>query len=118
MAVALVAMFGTIQAMEKGSPAAQYKVHVAGTSTNCAIRVTWPITNEFSVSKTGEAVIDVPALPHGCGLVCLGIRLTDGSPRSQKIIDVLQGGSVVRRLSLRELDRLPLDNSGARKLRL
>src|SRR5712672_1360959 len=45
VAVALVAMFGTIQAMEKGSPAAQYKVHLAGTSTNCAIRVTWPITN-------------------------------------------------------------------------
>lgn len=117
-AVALVAMFGTIQAMEKGSPPTQYRVVLSDSSTNYGIRVTWPITNDFVVSKTGEALIDVPALPHGCSLICLGVKLTDGSPRSRKVIDVLRGGSVVRRLSLRELDRLPSDSSGARKLEL
>jgi type II secretory pathway pseudopilin PulG len=118
VAVALVAMFGTIQAMEKGSPAMQYKVMLSGATTNYALRVTWPTTNEFPVSKTGETVIDVPALPHGCSLICLGIKLTDGSPRRRKVIDVLKGGSVVRRLSLSELDRLPPDSSGTRKLEL
>jgi hypothetical protein len=111
-------MFGTIQAMEKGSPPTQYRVVLSDSSTNYGIRVTWPITNDFVVSKTGEALIDVPALPHGCSLICLGVKLTDGSPRSRKVIDVLRGGSVVRRLSLRELDRLPSDSSGARKLEL
>src|SRR5438105_10046400 len=95
VAVALVAMFGTIQAMEKGSPPMQYRVILPGSSTTYGIRVTWPITNEFTVSKTGEAVIEVPALPHGCSLICLGVKLTDGSPRSRKVIDVLRGGSVV-----------------------
>jgi len=116
-AVALVAFFGTIQAMEKGTPPMQYRVVLPRSSTNYGIRTTWPVTNEFVISKTGEALIDVPALPRGgCSLVCLGIKLTDASPRSRKVIDVLRDGIVVRRLSLRELDRLPPNRSGARKL--
>jgi hypothetical protein len=118
VALALVAMFGTIRAMEKGSPPTQYRVILSGSTTNYEIRVTWPATNEFAVSKTGEAVIEVPALPHGCSLICLGIKLTDGSPRSRKVIDVLQNGNVIRRFSLRELDRLPSDGTGVRKLEL
>jgi hypothetical protein len=118
VAVALVAMFGTIQAMETGTPPMQYRVVLTGPSTNYGIRLTWPVTNEFVVSRSGEAVIDIPALPHGCSLICLGVKLTDGSPRSRKVVDVLRDRSVVRRLSLRELDRLPPDSSGARKLEL
>ena len=59
--VGLVAMFGTIQAMEKGNPPMQYRVLLSG-ATNCGVRVTWPVTNEFKVSKTGEAFIDIPGL--------------------------------------------------------
>jgi len=117
-AVALIALFGMIQAMEIGSPPMQYRVVLSGSSTNYGIRVTWPITNEFALSKTGEAVIEIPALRGGCSLICLGIKLTDGSPRSRKVIDMLRGRSVIRRLSLRELDRLPSDSSGARKMEL
>jgi hypothetical protein len=118
LGAAVIALFGTIQAMEKGSPPLQYRLLLSGSATNYEIRVTWPITNEFAVSKTGEAVIDVPALPHGCSLICLGVKLTDGSPRTRNVIDVVRSGNVVRRLSLRDLDRLPADASGARKLEL
>jgi hypothetical protein len=115
-AVALVAMFGTIQAMDKASPPAQYRVVLSGSSTNYAICLTWPVPKEFGVSRTGEVVVDVLAIPHGCSLVCLGIKLTDGSARSRKVIEVLQAGRVVRRLSVRELENLPADSSGTRKL--
>lgn len=116
--VGLIVMFGTIRAMEKGVPAMQYRISFAGGSTNCTVRVIWPVTNQFAVSKDGQALVEIPALPHGCSLICLGIKLTDGSPRSRIIVEVLRGVQVVRRLSLRELERLPSDPAGAKKLGL
>ncbi len=116
--VALVAIFGTIEVMESGTPAMQYRIWLAGGSTNCGVRVTWPVTNQFPVSKDGQAVVEIPALPYSSSLICFGVKLTDGSPRSRKIVEVLRGDQVVRRLSLRELEHLPSDSSGARKLSL
>jgi hypothetical protein len=117
--VAAALLFGTVRAMDKGSPPAQYRIKIgADQPTNCTIRVTWPHTKEFSFSTSGEAVVDVPALPHGCSYVCLGIRLCDGSPYSRKIIQLVRGGQIVRHMSLREVDELPADASGTRRLSL
>ena len=58
-AIALTLFFGTIQAMEKGSPSAQFQIFVTNDQpTNCAVRVIWPSTNAVLVSNTGEAVIE------------------------------------------------------------
>jgi hypothetical protein len=119
VAVAVTAHFGIIWAMEKGSPAVQYRVFIATEGpTNYVIRVVWPHTNTFSISTDGEGLIDIPALPRGCSLVCLGMKLQDGSPYNWKVIEVLRDGRVVRRLSLRQIDRLPADTSGRRTLSL
>src|SRR5262249_1638728 len=108
--IAAVAFFGTVRAMEKGSPAVQYPlIIVTDRPTNCLVRVLWPGTNTFSISANGEALVDIPALPRGCSLVCLGVKLQDGSPYNWKVVEVLRGGRVVRRLSLRQIDRLPAD---------
>jgi len=118
-AVALAAFFGTIYAMQKGSPPKQSRVLVINDQpTNFMVRVVSPRTNEFIVSKSGETLVDVPALPHGCSLVCLGITLSDGSPYNRKVIEVLRDGRIVRRLSLRQMERLPTDASGAKGLAL
>jgi hypothetical protein len=120
VAVIATLFFGTNYAMERGSLPAQYRIMLSSDSpTNCVIRVTWwTRTNEFFVSKDGEVLVDVPALPHGCSLVCLGIRLSDISPRNKQIIDVVRDGRIVRRLSLRQLEQLPSDASGTRRLSL
>jgi hypothetical protein len=47
-----------------------------------------------------------------------GIAIRDGSPKSLKAIHILRDGRVIRRLSLRQLERLPLDASGARQVNL
>jgi hypothetical protein len=113
---AVVACFGTIFAMEKGTLPAQYRLHLSTSATNYTVRVTWITTNEFPVSNTGDAVIDIPALPHSCSLVCLGVKLTDNSLRSRKIVEILRDGRVVQRLSVRELDRLVSEGSGTVRL--
>ena len=117
--VAAAAYFGTIWAMEKGSPAVQYRFMIAtDRPSNCEVRVVWPRTNTFSISTNGEGLIDIPALPGGCSLVCLGIKLQDGSPYNRKVLEVLRDGRVIRRLSLQQIERLPSDTSGRRTLSL
>jgi hypothetical protein len=80
------------------------------------LRVVWPHTNSFPVSGSGEALVDIPALPRGCSLVCLGIKLQDGSPYNRKGIEVVRDDRVVCRLSLRQIERLPADSAGRRRL--
>ena len=118
-AVALTAYFGTIWAMEKGSPPAQYRLLITTDQPmKCVLRVVWPHTNSFSVSANGEGLVDIPALPHGCSLVCLGLKLRDGSPYNRKVVEVVRDGQVVRRLSLQQIEYLPKDTSERRHLSL
>ena len=113
-----VAYFGTTLAMEKGTQPRQYSLHLTAPGTNCVVRVVWPTTNTFSISQTGDAIIDIPALPHGCNLTCLGITLKDGSPRSRKVVQVFREERVVRRLSIEEIDDLSARGSGTVRLDL
>ena len=113
-----VAFFGTIQALEKGTRPRQYSLHLRASGTNYVVRVTWPATNEFPISQTGNAIIDIPALPRGCSLICLGVKLREGSSRSRKVVDVVRGDRVVRRLSVQELDDLSAKGSGTVRLDL
>lgn len=116
-AVSSIALFGSVRALSAGSRPAQFRIvtTVRG-PTNCAVRVTWPQTNEFRFSSSGEAVVEVPALPGSCSWVCFGITVTDGSPYNRKVIEVLRGDRVVQRLSLRQMGRLPTNLSGAKRL--
>jgi hypothetical protein len=116
--LALAAQFGTVQALSIGSPPAQFRLRILNSSSNSVIRVSWPEAKNFPVSTSGEVVVDVPRLPGSCSLICCGIILRDGSPYNRKVIEVLRDGRLVRKLSLRQLQRLPLDSSGARKLAL
>jgi hypothetical protein len=119
LALAAAYVFGTALVMSTRSPPVQYRIVVISKQpTNCTIRVTWPHTNEFHVSSSGEALVDVPALPGGCSQVCLGIKLSDGSQYGRKVIELVRDDRVVRRLSLRQMERLPEDASGRRKISL
>ena len=116
-ASAFFLMCGTIRALPKNNLPAQYRLALgAGKAGAYAIRVVSSQTNEFPISPTGEVTIAVPALGRSCSLVCWGITLQDGSPFNRKVFELVRDGHVVRRLSLRQLEALPLDSSGARKL--
>lgn len=74
-------------------------------------------TNNFPVARDGQVTIDVPPLPLTCSSICVGFTIRDGSPNSLKAIHILRDGGGVRRLSLREVEKLPLDGAGGREIR-
>ena len=117
--IIVVALCGTARALPKYNIPAQYRLSVATAEpTNCLVRVTGSVTNDFRVSETGEVTIDVPRLPRSCSWVCFGFTITDGSPKNLKAIQVLRDGRVLRRFSVRQIEGLPVDRAGARLIRL
>lgn len=119
IAVAALVLFGTVRALPKYNIPAQYRLLVLGsTPGSCVVRVIGSQTNEFPVAQSGEVTIDVPRLPRSCSWVWFGLTISDGSPSSLKAIHVLRDGRVVRQLSLRQIERLPLDATGTRQVRL
>lgn len=98
---------------------AQYRLGLAGNETSgFVVRVVGSATNDFPVAQNGEVTIDVPRLPRACSWMWFGIILRDGSPESRKAIHVLRDGRVIRWLSLRQLDCMPLDSAGTWQIRL
>ena len=88
-------------------PPGIYEVQVVG-----ATSATFPVAEDGSVS------VNVPVLPRRCSLVCFGLTLFDGSPRTRKTIKVLRNGDVVRKMSLRDLTAIAPDPSGALRIEL
>jgi len=73
---------------------------------------------DFPVSKDGRVTVDIPVLPRSCSWRWFGLTIVDRSPYGRRVIQVVCDGKVMRRLSIRELEKLPLDESGAHKLKL
>ena len=71
------------------------------------------------VGADGRVVVDVPTLPRGCSPYLFGvIKIGDGSPEGLSAIHVLRDGKVVRKLSLKEIHALPMDDDGYRIVKL
>lgn len=67
----------------------------------------------FPVAPDGYVTFGVPRLPRSCCYDWFGITLVDNSPEATKAILILRNGKIIRRLSLQQLKRLPLIESGA-----
>jgi hypothetical protein len=119
LGTALVLIFGTVMALPKYNHPATYRLAVVTEpSHNYVVRVIGSEAADFAVAQDGRVTIDVPRLPRSCSWVCLGITIRDGSPYNSKAIQVLRDGKIVRRLSLRQLERLHMDEAGVRKMAL
>jgi hypothetical protein len=93
----------------------QQKLYLqAATPTNCVIRVAEART--FAVAADGRVTFDVPRLTPGCDTYLFGVKIADGSPENFQAIHVLRDGKIVRKLSLTQLGRLPVDADGYRIL--
>jgi hypothetical protein len=79
-----------------------------------AVRVEALDAREFPVGSDGRVKIDVPMLPRACSVYLFDwIRISRGvQPVTSKSIHVIDPGNIVAKLSLSEIDKLPLDASG------
>jgi hypothetical protein len=72
----------------------------------------------LSVVEDGRVVVEFPVLPRECSTYLLGVRLRDRSVEARKIIHLVRDGRIVRKLSVNQLRRLPLDQQGFHRLRV
>jgi hypothetical protein len=79
--------------------------------TDYSIRVAAEVI--VPVPGDGRVSFEVPSLQHGCDAFLFGaLNVRDGSPENVRAIHVIKGGKVVRKFSLSELGKLPVDSEG------
>jgi hypothetical protein len=108
----LLSLTGCVIALRPYNTPSQQKLHVrTSTPTNCVIRVA--DAQLFPVAADGRVTFDVPQLPRGCDTFLFGvIKIGDGGPENVRAIHVLRHGKIVRKLSLAQFGRLPMDAEG------
>jgi hypothetical protein len=95
--------------------------------TEVKLRVQSPNPQEYSVAVGDKAAvpiladgcitIHVPRLERGCAMYVLGIKVKDGSPYEVRAIQLNRGNRTVRKLSLNDVAKLPVDDKGYRVLK-
>ena len=110
--IPLLLLTGCVYALRPYNTPSQQKLDVrTPTPTNCVVRVA--DSQAFPVAADGRVTFDVPGLPRGCDTYLFGVvKIGDGSPENVRAIHVLRDGKVVRKLSLTQLGRLPVDAEG------
>ncbi len=79
--------------------------------TDYAIRVADAVI--FPVPGDGRVSFEVPPLQSGCDAYLFGaLKVRDGSPENVRAIHVIKSGKVVRKFSLSELGKMPVDSEG------
>jgi hypothetical protein len=102
---------GCVRALHPYNSPSQQKLCVQSSlPTRFVIRVA--DSQEYPVAADGRVTFEVPQLPRGCAVYCLGVKVSDSRSEDVPAIHVLRDGSVVRRLSLAQIDKLPVDTEG------
>lgn len=70
-------------------------------------------TTNYPIAADGRVIIDVPQLERGCATYLFGVvKVKDGSPYDLPAIHLNIDGRTIRKLSLNELAKLPVDEEG------
>lgn len=70
-------------------------------------------TTNYPVAADGRVTIDVPQLQRGCATYLFGVvKVKDGSPYNFPAIHLNISGRTIRKLSLNDLAKLPVDEQG------
>jgi len=116
---ALFVAVGLRKATPRYNNPATYRVRLqTETEGHYRIDIQAPQMLTFLVSSNREATVNIPRLPRACCWDLFGFTLVDGSPNTRRLIWVVRDDVVVRRLSIVELERLPLDSDGTIRLKL
>jgi hypothetical protein len=75
--------------------------------------------NTFQVPEDGRVIVDIPQLPRGCDVYLFEVvKIGDGSPYNLRVIQLKQKNRVIRKLSLNDIAKLPVDKEGYHVLKV
>ena len=105
--------------LARNTPSQQAIRLLATAPENYSIRVDSGTSSTQAVGTDGRVTVSVPSLPRGCDVYFFNIKVGGAeSPFDQKVIQVVQGADIVKKLSLNDLTKLPIDSEGYRLLRI
>jgi hypothetical protein len=114
----LLALTGCVHALHPQNARSEQTLRIqASSSERYTVRVDGG--QNYPVAQDGRATFEVPPLPRGCAVYLFGlVKVSDSRPEDVRAIHVLRGTQVVRKLSLNQLVRLPVDTRGTHLLTL
>ena len=71
----------------------------------------------YPVGTNGAVVFSVP-LYRGCSTYLCGVKVGDGSGKGERVVELRRGERVVRTLSLRQIAKLPTDETGYKLVKI
>jgi hypothetical protein len=101
-------------------PSTQNLKLVASAPKGYVLRLRIREPHEYRVPEDGRVTLDIPGYRAACSVYLFDrIRIRRGAnPFTEKTIDVVGGGKLTRRLSLKEIAALPRDAEGYHLLTL
>jgi hypothetical protein len=110
--LALLLLTGCVYALRPYNSPSQQRLHLITTSPErYLVRVAG--TQDYPVASNGHVMFDVPRLPRGCAVYLFGImKIADAKSEDVRAIQLLREGKMIRKLSLRQIDKLPADGDG------
>ena len=77
------------------------------------VRVAAKEAAEYPIPSDGRVQFVVPSLQNGCDVYLFGVvRKRDASPEQVPVIELRHGERLIRRLSLKQVAKLPQDDAG------
>jgi len=74
---------------------------------------------EYQVAADGRVTVDVPQLERGCATYLLGVvKVKDSPSEDVPAIHLKKDGRIVRKLSLNDIAKLPVDDEGYRLVKV
>lgn len=113
-----VVLCGCVHALRPYNQPSEQKLRIQSpTPQEFVIRVGEQMSTP--VPADGRVTIMVPALERGCATYLFGVlKIKDSSPCDVRAIHVNKGQRTIQKLSLNELAKLPVDESGYRLVKV
>ena len=74
---------------------------------------------DYPVPSDGRVIVQIPVLDHGCATYLFGvIKVKDSSPKDVRAIKLERDDHVIKKLSLNDLGKLPIDDEGYRLVKV
>ena len=111
---------GCVTALHEASKPAEIKLHVlTGQPQRLTVRVALEPPVDYPVASDGRVAFTVPRFSHGFDVYVFGfIKTRDGSAECVRVVEVRRGDRVLRKFSLSQIARLPIDEAGYRIVKI
>jgi len=114
-----LALAGCVLALPAYNQPFQEKVAVISPSPEAVqVRIDGSQQESIRVPADGRTIVQIPVLPRECSTYLLVLRIKDRSVEARKLIEFVRDGGVVKKISVNDLRRLPVDPAGYHELKL